>query len=310
MRARAVNGVYELAKRDERVIFIGSDLGAGTLAKMREEMPERFFMEGISEAHIIGMAAGLAMDGFIPYINTIATFLTRRCFEQTALDVCLHRLPVRLIASGGGTVYAPLGPTHIAMDDIALMRVLPNMTIVAPVDADEMSRVMDASLSWRDPIYIRLAKGGDPIVSRDDRGFAFGKAIAMREGDDVAFVTSGVMTTRALNVAELLEKEGISCAVIHMHTIKPLDEDAVLMAARRVRLVVTLEEHSRIGGLGSAVAETLADRGVFVSLVRLGLPDRFLHDYGSQESQLNAVGLSIEEVAGAVREGLRAAVNA
>ena len=132
MRRTALEQVHELARRDPRVLFIGSDLGVGTLDEFRQEFPDRFLMEGIAEQNIIGMAAGLAMEGFVPYVNTIATFLTRRCFEQVAVDLCLHRLPVRLIGNGGGLVYAALGPTHIATEDIALMRALPNMTVVVP----------------------------------------------------------------------------------------------------------------------------------------------------------------------------------
>src|SRR5476649_2310279 len=145
MRQSALTAVYELAKRDPRVLFIGSDLGAGVLEKFKTEMPDRYFMEGVSEAAIIGMSAGLAMDGFIPYFNTIATFLTRRCYEQVAIDLCLHNLPVRLIANGGGMVYAPLGPTHMAIEDIAIMRALPNMSVVAVADAEEMKRFMVAT---------------------------------------------------------------------------------------------------------------------------------------------------------------------
>ena len=137
MRKTSLESIYKLAKVDERVLFIGSDLGAGVLENMRQDMPDRWFMEGISEQHIIGMAAGLALEGFIPYVNTIATFLTRRCFEQIVIDLSLHSLPVRLIGNGGGVVYAPLGPTHQAIEDIAIMRVIPNMTVVAPCDADE-----------------------------------------------------------------------------------------------------------------------------------------------------------------------------
>ena len=134
MRKTSLDTVYEMARNDPRVVFIGSDLGAGTLDQFKEEMPERFFMEGVTEQNIIGMAAGLAMEGYIPYVNTIATFITRRCFEQVAVDLCLHNLPVRLIGNGGGLVYAPLGPTHLAVEDMAIMRSLPNMTVVAPVD--------------------------------------------------------------------------------------------------------------------------------------------------------------------------------
>ncbi len=154
MRRTSLDVVYELAKQDERVVFIGSDLGVGTLDAFREEMPDRFFMEGVSEANIIGMAAGLAMDGFIPYVNTIATFLTRRCFEQVAMDLCLHNLPVRLIANGGGLVYAPLGPTHLAIEDIAIMRALPGMTVVAPADKEEMARFVPQTLDLPGPVYI------------------------------------------------------------------------------------------------------------------------------------------------------------
>src|SRR2546425_5843786 len=143
--------VYELAKKDERIVFIGSDLGIGTLDNFRKEMPNRFFMEGVSEANIVGMAAGLALEGRIVYVNTIATFITRRCFEQVVLDLGLHNANVRLIGSGGGVVYAPLGPTHLAIDDIAIMRAIPNMTIVAPCDANEMGRLMPLTLDSHGP---------------------------------------------------------------------------------------------------------------------------------------------------------------
>src|SRR2546427_7961929 len=202
MRATCQNMVYELAKQDERVIFIGSDLSPGLLSGMKRDMPERYYMEGVSEANIIGMAAGLAMEGFIPFVHTIATFITRRCYEQVAVDLCLHNLPVRLIGNGGGLVYAPLGPTHLAIEDIAIMRALPNMTVVSVCDADEMTRFMNQTLDWPGPIYIRLAKGYDPIVSRPDPGFAIGRAIVMREaagaGRHVLLIATGVATTRAL----------------------------------------------------------------------------------------------------------------
>ena len=177
MRQTSLRMVHELAKADPRVVFIGSDLGPDTLTGMRDEFPDRFFMEGISEQNVIGMAAGMALDGFIPYINTIATFLTRRSYEQVAIDLCLHDLPVRLIASGGGVVYAPLGPTHLAIEDIAIMRALPNMTVVAVADAEEMRCMMRVSLDWPHPIYIRLAKGGDPVVTSPEDGFTLGKAM-------------------------------------------------------------------------------------------------------------------------------------
>src|SRR6516165_9713696 len=202
MRKTCLDSVYELAKNDPRIFFVGSDLGIGTLKQFKAEMPERFFMEGVSEANLIGMSAGLALEGKIVYANTIATFITRRCFEQVCLDLCLHNVNVRLIGNGGGLVYAPLGPTHLATEDIAILRALPGMTVVAACDADEMRRFMPQTLDWPGPIYIRLAKGFDPIVSRAELGFTIGKAIPMRVASaargHVLMVSTGVMTTRAL----------------------------------------------------------------------------------------------------------------
>jgi transketolase len=308
MRKRCLDMVYALAQRDERVVFIGSDLSPGLLNEMKKAYPERYFMEGVAEANIIGMAAGMAMEGFVPYVNTIATFITRRCYEQVALDLCLHDLPVRLIGNGGGYVYAPLGPTHQAIEDIAIMRALPNMTVTAVCDAEEMTRLMTASLAWPHPIYIRLAKGGDPIVSRGDKGFAIGKAIAMNDvtGDaDALVVATGVATTAAVEASRQLAADGMRCRVLHVHTIKPLDAEAIVASARDVRLVVTVEEHSVIGGLGSAVLEALADTGASMPPVRrLGIGDEFARHYGSQQKLMDVWGINQHGVARAVTDGL------
>jgi transketolase len=301
MRKVCLDTVHTLAKRDPRVVFIGSDLGPGVLEGMKQEFPERHFMEGIYEANVIGMAAGLAMDGFIPYVNTIATFITRRGFEQVALDLCLHRLPVRLIGNGGGVVYAPLGPTHLAVDDFALMRVLPNMTVMAVCDADEMRRLMEQSLDWPDPIYIRLAKGGDEVVSKEDNGFTIGKAIAMRRAsvaDSLLFVTTGVMTTNTLAAAETLAAKGIDSTVLHFHTIKPLDVAALLAHAANAKAIVTVEEHSRINGFGTAIIETLVDNLPTIPPVkRLGLSDAFSKHYGNQNDLLEINSLMPQQIA-------------
>jgi transketolase len=308
MRKRCLDMVYALAQRDERVVFIGSDLSPGLLNEMKKAYPERYFMEGVAEANIIGMAAGMAMEGFVPYVNTIATFITRRCYEQVALDLCLHDLPVRLIGNGGGYVYAPLGPTHQAIEDIAIMRALPNMTVTAVCDAEEMARLMTASLAWPHPIYIRLAKGGDPIVSRGDKGFAIGKAIAMNDvtGDaDALVVATGVATTAAVEASRQLAADGMRCRVLHVHTVKPLDAEAIVASARDVRLVVTVEEHSVIGGLGSAVLEALADTGASMPPVRrLGIGDEFARHYGSQQKLMDVWGINAHGIARAVTDGL------
>jgi transketolase len=299
--------VYELAKKDPRVVFIGSDLSPGLLQKMKDSMPERHYMEGVTEQNVIGMAAGMAMDGYMPFVNTIATFITRRCYEQVALDLCLHHLPVRLIANGGGLVYAPLGPTHLAVEDIAIMRALPNMTVTAAADAEEMVRLMEATLDWPHPIYIRLGKGGDPIVSRAENGFVLGKAIVMRTStasDPVLLISCGVMTGRALEAAELLEQRGIPAEVIHVHTIKPLDEKLIVERARRARSVITIEEHTVIGGLGSAVIDVLVEQlgSRMPAVKKLGLADNFARNYGSQDDLLELSGLQPHQLADSVEQ--------
>ncbi len=308
MRNTSLKIVNQLAQKDDRVVFIGSDLGPGVLEEMKQSIPDRFYMEGVSEQHVIGMAAGMAMEGFIPYINTIATFLTRRCFEQVALDLCLHNLPVRLIASGGGIVYAPLGPTHLAVEDIAILRALPNMTIIAPCDAEEMKRLMPLTLDWPHPIYIRLAKGGDKVVSKAELGFEIGKAILMKEGKDGLFVTTGVMTQLALEAIQQLETEGVNCGVIHMHTVKPLDGEILKEWIPKVSAIVTVEEHTRIGGLGSAVLEFCNDEipNETGKISRIGLPDQFSEKYGSQESLLNHFGINKDNLVKTMKDTIRA----
>ena len=294
MRNTCLNEIHRLAKDNENIIFIGSDLGAGTLTNMQQELPDQFIMEGISEQHIIGMSAGLAMEGFIPYVNSIAPFLTRRCYEQVLVDLCLHDLPVRLVGNGGGVVYAPLGPTHLAVEDIAIFRVIPNMTIIAPCDAEEMVRLVEKTISWPHPIYIRLAKGGDKVISNSKHGFEIGKAILLRPQGQCMFITTGVMTQKAIEASEQLEREGVHCGVLHVHTVKPLDYDALSKLIPTVRAIVTVEEHVRAGGLGSAVLEYCSDlMPEHVSkIARIGIPDKFSDKYGSQDSLLDYWGIT------------------
>jgi transketolase len=244
------------------------------------------------------VAAGLALEGKIPYVNTIATFITRRCFEQLVVDLCLHDANVRLLGNGGGLVYAPLGPTHEAIEDIAILRALPNMTIVAPADADEMRRLMPLTVDHPGPLYIRMAKGHDPIVTNDDSPFEIGKAIPMREGGDALIITTGITLGIALEAAGVLAGQGIEASVLHCHTVKPLDIDAVLEHSRSVPVVVTVEEHTRIGGLGSAVAEVVAEANFDPAkrFKRIGLPDLFPDEYGSQASLMKKYSITPEKV--------------
>ena len=304
MRRTALNCIHELATKDERVVFIGSDITKRDVTAFAEEFPNRFFMEGIYEQHLIGMAAGLALSGKIPFINTIATFLTRRCFEQILVDLCMHNLPVRLIGSGGGVVYAPLGGTHIALEDIAILRAIPNITIISPSDAEEMKRLMPHTLNWPYPIYIRLAKGGDPILASKNNTFEIGKAITVTEGDKIVFISTGTITYIAKQAADILANDGIDVGVVHVHTIKPLDTEKILKTIAEAQIVLTIEEHRITGGLGSALSELIAEEheGKAIKFKRIGFPDVFTEELGSQNEIMDKYGITVENILKTTKE--------
>lgn len=308
MRKLCLDMVYELAKNDERIVFIGSDLGYGTLEQFKAEMPDRFYMEGVTEGHVIGMAAGLAMEGRIVYVNTIATFLTRRCYDQVAMDLCLHRANVRLIGNGGGLVYAPLGPTHEAVEDVAIFRALPGMTIISPADEEEMRRLMPKTVDHQGPIYIRLGKGNEPVVTSGQGEFVIGRAVEMQRGPDALIITTGVMLHIVLEAGAELKKRSISPTILHLPTIKPLDEAKIIELAASVPLVLTVEEHSIIGGLGSAVAELLLENPNvrLKKFKRLALPDRYPHKYGSQADLQKHYGLTSDNIVKEIIDGTTA----
>lgn len=298
MRKRCLNTIYELAKTNDKIVFIGSDLGYKTLEEYKEKLPNQFLMEGISEQNLVGMSAGIAEEGKIVYTNTIATFITRRACEQNILNLGLLNANVRLIGNGGGLVYAPLGPTHLATDDIALTRVIPNMTVLVPADADEMERAVRASVSHQGPIYFRLAKGGDPIISNPDHGFEIGKAIVHKEAAEVLLIACGVMVHRALTIAENLSREGISVGVTNVHTIKPFDTKTIFEQISKAKIVLSLEEHSKIGGLGSAVSELIAETKELRPEVfhRVALPDCFADQYGSQDHLIERYEIGVNSI--------------
>lgn len=299
MRQTSLNMVYELAKTNDKVVFVGSDLGPGVLDDFKKNIPDRFFMEGIAEQFIIGFSAGLAKEGFIPYINTIATFITRRCFEQLTIDLSLHNLPVRLIGNGGGLVYAPLGPTHQAIDDIAILKAIPNMTIVSPCDSNEMRMLMTESITWPHPMYIRLGRGGEEIVTPNEYEFKIGKSTILKKLTDIVFITTGTMAQKALLASNILKEESdIDVGVMHMHTIHPFDKDSLMSLFPNIKLIVTVEEHILVGGLGSTVIEFLSDNNSLynVKVKRVGLENQFVQKYGTQDELQEYFGLSTENL--------------
>lgn len=298
MRKACLDSIYKLAKNNKKVCFIGSDLGAGVLNEFKENIPERFFMEGVSEQYITGMSAGLAIEGFIPYFNTIATFITRRNFEQNIIDLGLHNLPVRLIGNGGGLVYASLGPTHQATDDIALMRIIPNMNIIAPCDSHEMEILMMQSVKIKGPLYIRLAKGGDKILTKSLKNIKFGRSILFGKPKDLLFVTTGVATQECLLALDKLKKIGIFGAVLHNATIKPFDRKNFMKHCKMVKKIITVEEHFVSGGLGSLVLEILNDEKSksINNLYRIGIENKFVKKYGTQQELFDYCGISADQI--------------
>jgi transketolase len=298
MRQKALSTVYELAKQDSRIVFIGSDLGAGTLKEMKEELPQQFFMEGISEQHVVGFAAGLAQEGFIPYINTIGTFLTRRSFEQVSIDIGLHNLPVRLLASGGGMVYAPLGPTHTAIDDFSLMLNVPNMKVFAPADALEMENLLRTVVNDPSPHYIRFGKGGEDIVTKELLEFQMKPKVFGDDNSKVIIFTTGIMLQHCLIAREILSEKAITATVIHCPYLNDLSLESITPIMGLASVVLCIEEHIPRGGLFTQLIHGCVKYRIPTSnLYQMSLAGFFSHNYGSQADHLEFNGLTGPKIA-------------
>ena len=267
--------LVDLARRRGEVLCLSGDLTKQTEVDLfQAEFPERFIHGGMAEANMMGMAGALARCGYLPFVHTFGVFATRRPYDQIANAIAYPNLPVRIIGFMPG-VSTPGGPSHQAIDDVALMRALPNMTVVDVADAVETRQVAAAIADVPGPVYVRLKRGEIPVIFDDDHVLRLGRACVVSAGTDVALFASGMMLAAALSAARALGGSGASVSVINVPTIKPLDSAAVLAAADAVRLVVTAENHSVIGGLGSAVAETMAEAGLGCPLRRIGLRDTF-----------------------------------
>jgi transketolase len=302
VRTAFINTLIELARSNERIFLLVGDLGYSVVEPFAREFPRRFVNIGVAEQNMTGIAAGLALSGKIVFTYSIANFPTLRCLEQIRNDVCYHNANVKIVAVGGGVAYGAQGMTHHATEDIAIMRVLPNMTVLAPGDPVETALAVQAIIDWPGPCYLRLGKAGEPLVHKTTPEFQVGKALLMREGSDMTLISTGGMLYNTMQAAERLVKEGINTKVLSMTTIKPLDVEAVLAAAKGTLGIVTVEEHSIIGGLGGAIAETLtALRCERVPLQRLGLPDAFSAEIGGQEYLRHLSGLSVDGICHSVK---------
>lgn len=296
--------LLELGKRNENVVVLDADLSGSTKTKgFAKAFPERFFNMGISEQDLVGTAGGLSLTGKIPFASTFAVFETGRAWEQIRQTLCYSHLNVKLAATHSGITVGEDGASHQALEDIALMRVLPGMTVIVPADGLETKQAIDTAAEFEGPVYIRLGRSKVPAVTPQGYEFKIGKAHVYSLGKDVTIVAAGIMVAPALEAKELLAKEGIDAGVINMSTIKPLDSEALLAAAGKSKLILTAEEHSVIGGLGSAVAEFVSENRP-VRVVKLGTLDKFGCS-GSPKELLEIYGLTTANIVQTIKDNLK-----
>jgi len=289
--------LLDLAVKDARICGVSCDCW-GFLEPLAERFPHRAIEIGIAEQNLISIAAGLAMQGKMPFAIGMNPFVTMRCFEQVRTDLGYGDRNVKVIGGyGSGISFGGWGCTHHAMEEIALMRLIPSMTVVMPADAWETEQAMHAAAGVDGPFYIAVAGDALPLDRpEEERSFTLGKATVLRPGDDVTVIATGSTVTEALQAGDMLAGKGVEACILNMHTVKPIDQEAILQAAAATRLIITIEEHTVIGGLGGAVAEVLADAGAGVSLKRLGLQDVFAWTVGSHEDLKQRYGMTAQAV--------------
>ena len=295
MRSAYLETLYELAQKDKRVYAMISDNGAIVYDKYRRDLPEQYINAGISEANMVGMAAGMARRGKIPFAYTIGSFLAYRAYEFIMNDVCLQNQNVKLVGIGAGCSYSLLGPSHHSIFDIAALRPLPNLTIFSPASPLEVRKVVKAAYEIDGPVYIRLGTNREPEVYGQEVSFEIGKGIVLREGKDIALVSTGSMVKDVLDAAGELAKAGIHARVINMHTLKPFDRALLEETIEDIGRVLTVEDHNATGGLGSAVSEVIAEYGKSVRSHCLGLLD-FSKGYGSYAEVKRQNGIGVEDI--------------
>jgi transketolase len=301
MRTAYLETLYELADKDKRVYALISDNGAIVYDQYRRDLPLQYLNLGISEANMLGMAAGMASCGKIPFAYTIGAFLAYRAYEFIRNDICLQKQNVKIVGTGAGEVYSALGPTHHSTEDLGGLRSLPGLTILCPASPLEVKKATVAAYKHIGPMYLRLGTNKETEIYSRDYEFEIGKGIVLREGNDITLIGTGSILKDILDVAELLSKDGIRASVINMHTLKPIDEGIILQAIEETGKIVTIEDHNIIGGLGSAVAEVIAESGKGVSFKRLGLKD-FSKGYGIYKQVKETNGIGIEQIGNEIRK--------
>jgi transketolase len=302
--------LVECARKDSRIHLVLADIGYGEIEPFARSFPERYMNCGVMEQNMTGVACGIAMEGNIAVTYSIANFPTLRCLEQIRNDVCYHNANVKIVIIGGGVSYGPLGISHHSTEDIAIMRALPNMVVLAPCDKREAEAATRAMLAYEGPVYFRCGYVGEKDIHHGTIDFQIGRSIEVEQGDDCCVIFSGPLGYEVQKAVLALREEGIRARLISMHTIKPIDRGAIVRAAKETGNILTVEEHNLSGGLGSAVAEVLADEGCLdVRFKRMALPDVFVHEVGSQQWLRDQYGLGLEDVKREIRSLLAPATG-
>lgn len=291
MRNAFADELTGLAAIDERIVLLSGDIGNRLFDKYKAQNGNRFFNCGVAEANMASMAAGMAMCGLRPITYTITPFNTTRCLEQIRVDICYHNLPVIVVGTGAGLSYATLGCTHHSCEDLSFLRTIPNMTVLAPGDSFELRALLRETLKQSGPVYMRIGKTKEPVVHAEIPQLTIGKGFVMNKGNDICILSTGNMLPIALETGRALQAE-----VVSMHTVKPIDTELLADVCERFSLICTIEEHSLIGGLGSAVAEWMTDHAITTRLLRFGTRDEFPHSIGSQTYVRDYFGLNAPNI--------------
>jgi transketolase len=296
--------LVELGRRNRDIVVLDADLSKSTMTYMfAQEFPERFFDCGVAEQNMMGIAAGLAASGKTPFVSTFAVFATGRCFDQLRVSIAQPHLNVKIVATHGGIIVGEDGASHHGIEDLSLACSLPGLTVIVPADAIEAARAIEVAAETPGPFYIRLTRPRTPVVHSEDYRFVLGKAVTMREGEDATILAIGIMVAAALEAAEALEGEGIRCRVLNMSTLKPIDSEAIVRAAKETGALVTAEEHLQQGGLGSNVAQVVAEHYP-VPMSFIAIKDTYTKS-GKPEELLKLRGLTANDIKGAVRSVVR-----
>ncbi|MFA5088682.1 MAG: transketolase family protein [Candidatus Omnitrophota bacterium] len=298
------NELVQLGKENDKIVVLSADLEDATKAEyFKKEFPERFFNLGIAEQDLVGTAAGLSLQGFIPFVCSFAVFLTNRAYDMIRLDICYNHCNVKVVCSHAGVTVGEDGASAQCLEDFALMRVLPTMSVICPVDTLEARKATRAIVTHPGPVYMRTSRAPFPVITQESDPFIIGQANVLREGNDVTIIACGLMVYEALQAADILQKENIEARVVNMHTIKPIDKKAIIDSAKQTKAIVTAEEHQVFGGLGSAVAEVVT-QGFPVPMEMVAVQDTF-GETGSPQQLLEKFHLKAVDIAAAVRKVIK-----